>query len=118
LEDTKVANNALQAALTPNVAQPAILPYLSAVAHEIKQAGIVVGKAFGARRSPTDATIFEFEEITNSQQFNYNAPFEYQGHTLRLIHAETITGLNVSRPQDGRIISRVKAKILKLSGTS
>jgi hypothetical protein len=35
----------------------------------IYQAGVVVGKAFGARRSPTDATSFEFVEVTHVTQF-------------------------------------------------
>jgi hypothetical protein len=45
----------------------------------IYQAGIVVGKAFGARRLPNDATRFEFREITNAAQFNPSAPFTYSG---------------------------------------
>jgi hypothetical protein len=49
----------------------------------IYQAGIVVGRVFGGRRSPTDATLFEFQEITQAGQFNTNAEFEYQGFILR-----------------------------------
>jgi hypothetical protein len=37
---------------------------------DIYQAGIVAGKAFGARRLPTNATLFEFEEIFRAQQFS------------------------------------------------
>jgi hypothetical protein len=41
---------------------------------DIVQAGVIVGKAFGARRSPNDATTFEFVEITHAQQFNPREP--------------------------------------------
>jgi hypothetical protein len=41
----------------------------------IYQAGIVVGKVFGDRRLPNDATTFEFKEITDCAQFNTSVPF-------------------------------------------
>jgi hypothetical protein len=50
----------------------------NAAREEIYQAGISVGKVFGGRRSPTNATIFEFQEITQAGQFNLGAEFEYQ----------------------------------------
>jgi hypothetical protein len=50
----------------------------------IYQAGIEVGKVFGARRSPSDATAFEFVEITNANQLNASEEFEFQSHILRL----------------------------------
>ena len=120
LEEFKIANNLLQGTLTPTGAGyrderpiPVTVTNSPAKPEVIEQAGIAVGKVFGGRRSLTGTTVFEFQEITNSGQFNFNAPFEYQGHTLRMISAESITGLNTSRIQDGRIITHMTAKVLK-----
>jgi hypothetical protein len=85
----------------------------AAAGDSISQAGVVVGQAFGGRRSPTDATIFEFQEVTHAQQFNVDAPFQYQGHTLRAVRIETTVGLDSSRPQDGRIIYLMTAKVIE-----
>jgi hypothetical protein len=41
------------------------VPGASVGSDEIIQAGIIVGKAYGGRRLPSDATMFEFKEITN-----------------------------------------------------
>jgi hypothetical protein len=71
----------------------------NAAREEIYQAGISVGKVFGGRRSPTNATIFEFQEITQAGQFNLGAEFEYQDYVLKPLHIQTVTGLNISRPQ-------------------
>jgi hypothetical protein len=46
----------------------------------IYQAGVKVGNVFGGRRSPNDATIFEFVEITNANQFNPREPFQFEGN--------------------------------------
>jgi hypothetical protein len=41
-------------------------------------------KVFGARRSPIDATAFEFVDITNANQLNASEEFEFQSYILRL----------------------------------
>jgi hypothetical protein len=78
----------------------------------IYQAGIIVGKAFGARRSPTDATVFEFVEITHASQFNPAEFFQYQNLSLKVLTIETKIGLMSSRPEDGTILQKVTAKII------
>jgi hypothetical protein len=79
----------------------------------IYQAGIVVGKVFGGRRTPNDATLFEFKEITQASQFNINAEFEYQGYILKPISFYSHVGLTSSRPQDGTIITGLLAKVVR-----
>lgn len=79
----------------------------------ITQAGIVVGQAFGARRSPTDATRFEIVEITHAQSLNWEEPIEYQGITLQIEHYDESTGMDSSRPQDGRLFKGITARVIK-----
>jgi hypothetical protein len=79
----------------------------------IYQAGVIVGKVFGGRRAPTDATVFEFQEITHASQFNYNAEFEYQGYVLRPLSIFSVTDMTSSRPQDGRIVKSLTARIIR-----
>jgi hypothetical protein len=84
-------------------------------AHDIDhiyQAGAIVGKVFGARRSPTDATIYEFVEITQAGQFNLAEQFAYKEFILAAQSAESVTGVDSSRPQDGKIIKKMVAKII------
>jgi hypothetical protein len=77
------------------------------------QAGAIVGKVYGGRRSPTDATLFEFREIAQAGQFNMNEEFEYDGYVLKAIRINSRTGLNTSRPQDGTILEGVIAKVIR-----
>jgi hypothetical protein len=79
----------------------------------ITQSGIVVGKVFGARRLPTDATTFEFVEITNCNQFNTAEPFYYGGVKLLLQSNQKRVNLDISRPQDGMIRGYVLAKVIE-----
>lgn len=81
----------------------------------IYQAGIIVGRAFGARRLPTDATVFEFVEITHASQFNLAESFEYQGLILKVLSVDTKIGLMSSRPEDGTILQKITAKIISPS---
>jgi hypothetical protein len=78
----------------------------------IQQAGIVVGKAFGARRSPSDATKFEFVEITNCAQFNTNEPFTYNDIRMRFVSERTSAYMIMGRP-DSPIRFGVIARILE-----
>jgi hypothetical protein len=78
----------------------------------IHQAGAVVGKVFGARRSPTDAMVYEFTEIKNSSQFNAQAGFEYDGLMLAIQSVRSRVGLDISRPQDGMVYGGVIARVV------
>jgi hypothetical protein len=77
----------------------------------IYQAGVSVGKAFGARRSPSDATIFEFSEITNCGQFNTGAPFTYKGVKLRFVSERNSALMDISRVKDSPIRYGVLARV-------
>jgi hypothetical protein len=79
----------------------------------IYQAGVAVGKVYGGRRTPTDATLFEFQEITNASQFNMSAEFEYQGYTLKTVSVRTHVGFTSLRPQDGAILTGLLAKVVR-----
>jgi hypothetical protein len=79
----------------------------------IYQAGVVVGKVFGGRRSPNDATLFEFQEITHANQFNLGAEFEYQGYILKMISYSGRGGFVPTRPEDGTIVIRLEAKVVR-----
>jgi hypothetical protein len=78
----------------------------------ISQAGAVVGRVFGGRRSPTDATVYEFVEITNANQLNPSAPFAYAGQMLVLQSVRSRVGLDISRSQDGMVYGGVVAKVV------
>lgn len=78
----------------------------------IYQAGIVVGKAFGARRLPNDATRFEFREITNAHALNPAVPIQYRTLTLKLEKAESADHGLSGRQHDGTIYTNVVAVIL------
>jgi hypothetical protein len=78
----------------------------------IREAGAVVGKVFGARRSPTDAMIYEFTEVKNSSQFNAQAGFEYDGLMLAIQSVRSRVGLDISRPQDGMVYGGVIARVV------
>ena len=78
----------------------------------IYQAGIVVGKAFGARRLPNDATTFQFTEITNCPQFNTNAPFTYGGVKLKFVSERDSAMMVMGRQQDSPIRFGVLAKVI------
>jgi hypothetical protein len=79
---------------------------------EIMQAGIAVGKTFGARRLPSDAAMFEFAEIMNCGQFNTRIPFVYNGIQMQFISEKNSVLIEVSRLQDSPIRFGVLAKIL------
>src|ERR1700730_14662634 len=79
----------------------------------IQQAGVVVGNAFGARRSPTDATLFEFTEITNCGRFNLGTPFIYKGVKMQFVREKNSAMLEISRQQDSPIRYGVVAKVLE-----
>jgi hypothetical protein len=81
--------------------------------NSIYQAGVPVGRVFVGRRSPEDAALFEFQEITNASLFNTQAEFEYQDFILTTVSFQMHTGLTSSRPQDGPIISSLVAKVIK-----
>jgi hypothetical protein len=72
---------------------------------------IAVGNAFGGRRTPTDATTFEFTEITNCGQFNTSAPFIYNGVKLQFIREQNSIQMLSSRMQDSPIRFGVVAKV-------
>jgi len=78
----------------------------------IYQAGILVGKVYGARRSPTDATVFEFVEITHASQLNTADVIQYQNYSLRILTLDTKIGMMSSRPEDGTIFQKITAKII------
>jgi len=78
----------------------------------ITQAGVVVGKVFGGRRSPNDATTFEFVEITNANQFNPTQPFQFNGVTLAFQSTKSRVGLNIARPDAGMTYGGVVAKVI------
>jgi hypothetical protein len=88
------------------------MPNLASKSDVIIQAGAVVGKVFGGRRSPTNATIYEFTEITNTNQFNARTGFEYDGQLLVIQSVMSRIGLDISRPQDGMIYGGVTAKVV------
>jgi hypothetical protein len=77
----------------------------------IWQDSVVVGTVIGGRRSPTDASQFLFDEITHAQQFNPGRTFHFTGVRLMLVHTESITDLMSNRPQDGRILTNVVARV-------
>jgi hypothetical protein len=79
----------------------------------VTQAGVIVGKAFGARRSPTDATVFEFTEITNCGSLNTDAPFFYDGVNLQFIKERDSVMMLMGRAQDSPIRFGVVAKVLE-----
>jgi hypothetical protein len=78
----------------------------------IQQAGVEVGKVFGARRSPSDATTFEFAEITNCAQFNTGAPFVYNGVRLQFV-TERTSAMMVMGRTDNPIRFGVIARVLE-----
>jgi hypothetical protein len=78
----------------------------------IYQARIMVGKAFGARRLPTDATTFEFVEITNCAQFNTSSPFYFHDIKLRFVSEKNSAFMIVGRP-DSPIRFGVLAKVVE-----
>jgi hypothetical protein len=78
----------------------------------IHQAGATVGKVYGGRRSPTDATLYEFVEIKNANQLNAQAPFEYDGVTLVIQSVRSRIGLDISRAQDGMVYGGVIARVV------
>jgi hypothetical protein len=78
----------------------------------VYQGGIVVGKAFGARRLPNDATHFQFAEITNCAQFNTGAPFTYGGIRMIFEKEENSAYMVAGRP-DSPIRYGVLARVLE-----
>ena len=78
----------------------------------IYQGGTEVGMVFGGRRSPTDAMIFEFVEITHSSRLDTRFPFEFNGVILRMVHAQSRVGMDSSRPEDGMVYSGVTAQVI------
>lgn len=78
----------------------------------IRQAGVVVGKAHGGRRMPTDATMFEFVEITRAQGFKLEQPFQFQGVNLRVVRFGTLRQLDVSRVADSPLITSIAARVI------
>lgn len=88
-------------------------PEITSETGTIYQAGVEVGKVFGARRSPNDATTFEFVEITNANQFNPNEEFEFQDCILRFQSTRIRVRLDVMRPQAGMIYGYLVAKVIR-----
>jgi hypothetical protein len=78
---------------------------------DIIQAGILVGKAYGGRRLPNDATKFEFVEITNCAQLNTAQPFTYNGIRMRFVSEKNSAIIVVGRT-DGPIRFGVLAQVL------
>ncbi len=79
----------------------------------ILQAGAVVGKAFGARRSPNDATRFEFVEITNCDQLNTGSPFTYSGIRMLFVSEKESIMMLVGRQKDSPIRFGVTARVME-----
>lgn len=86
-------------------------PQQRSESNEIIQAGVVVGKAFGGRRLPNDATKFEFVEITNCAQFNTAQPFTYNGIRMLFVSEKNSAVIVVGRT-DGPIRFGVLAQVL------
>jgi hypothetical protein len=78
----------------------------------ILQGGVIVGKVFGGRPLPSDATTYEFVEITNCNQFNVGEPFFYAGRKLLFISNRKRGVFDTSRPQDGMVRGYVLAKVI------
>lgn len=81
----------------------------------IYQGGIVVGKVVGGRRSPEDATLFEFEEIDDCRQFNTTQPFTYEGIDLIYIKDQDDALIDIARPADSPIRWGVSARVVTSS---
>jgi hypothetical protein len=94
----------------PDAVRPAIEP------DAIYQAGVIVGRAFGARRSPTDATIYTFIEISHADQMNLWAPFSYDGVNMVMRTTESCDGVASDRPSAGKICYNIVAKVLDANG--
>ena len=78
---------------------------------DIFQAGVVVGSAHGGRRLPTNATMFEFVEITNCAQFATNRPFTFEGVRLQFVSEQNSAMMVMGRP-DSPIRFGVLARVL------
>jgi hypothetical protein len=78
----------------------------------IYQGGIEVGKVFGGRRSPTDAMMFQFVELTHASRLDTRYPFEYDGVILRMVQAQSRVGMDTSRPEDGTVYSGITAQVI------
>lgn len=81
-------------------------------ADHIYQAGSVVGRVYGGRRSPIDSTVFEFVEITHAGSLNYKEPFQYQGTTLKMVSVENKFDALGGRFQEGTIYQKFIAKVV------
>lgn len=77
----------------------------------IYQSEDIVGKATGASIDE-EKGIIEFQEISQSADLDLESEFEFQKWKLRFQHAETMVGLDTSRPQDGRLLFKVTCKIV------
>lgn len=85
---------------------------LTQTSEEIYQAGVIVGKAYGGRRSPRDATTFEFAEITNCTQLNTTKPFIFNGVKLQFISEKDSAMMVVGR-NDNPIRFGVLARVIE-----
>ncbi len=77
----------------------------------IYQSENVVGKVTGDSVY-VEKGIIEFQEISQSANLDLGSEFEFQKWKLRFQHAETMVGLDSSRPQDGRLLFKVTCKIV------
>ncbi len=68
--------------------------------------------ATGSFRSPTDAMIFEFVEITHASRLDTRYPFDFDGVSLRMISNQSRVGMDTSRPEDGMVYSGVIAQVV------
>jgi len=77
----------------------------------IWQDGIIVGDVVGGRRDPADASKFLFAEISHTQQFNIQRTFHFMGQMLETVSVQSDVSMDSTRPQDGRVLTQVVAKI-------
>jgi hypothetical protein len=80
------------------------------------QNGQIVARIINANVRENEAKVF-FEEIYKSNDLDLGSEFEFQKYRLRFQSAETLTMINVSSPQKGRIIEKAACEIISERGT-
>jgi len=78
----------------------------------IYQNSKIVGRVSGVKDDLVKGKMY-FEEIYQSNLLQRNQVFEFMEHKLIFENAESITDMDASRPNDGRIIAKVRCKIIK-----
>ena len=75
------------------------------------QNGKIVARIIDAAVRESEAKVF-FEEIYKSNELDLGSEFEFQKYRLRFRSAETLTMINTSSPQKGRIITKAVCEII------